>query len=193
MEKNRLLSTYFPRRSDQVLRSLTSAGLYPRTAAPVLSQPGGRVEAGFRLELTQPAGQQGEIYYTLDGSDPRVPVSGQVAASAMIYTSPVSISDYTVVKSRLRDGAQWSALNEAVFTLEPVYESLRISELMYNPPGGRDLEFIELANSSGETLDLTGVRLSGGIEFDFQIAIQTQRCKSPFVMHICSRLSLIHI
>ena len=44
---------------------------------------------------------------------------------------------------------------------------LRITEIMYNPDNGSDFEFIELQNVSGETLDLTGVRLSDGIEFEF--------------------------
>ena len=168
VEKNRLLATYFPRRSEQVLRTLTSAGLYPRISAPVFSQAGGLVEPGFGLAMTRPAGQQGEIYYTLDGSDPRVPVSGAVSGAAVRYSAAVSILDYTIVKARLRAGAQWSALNEAVFTLPPAYESLHISELMYHPPGGQGFEFIELENSGELTIDLSGLAFTNGIEFSFQ-------------------------
>ncbi|MFP6631615.1 MAG: lamin tail domain-containing protein [Planctomycetota bacterium] len=168
VEKNRLLATYFPRRSEQVLRTLTSAGLYPRISAPVFSRRGGLVEPGFGLAMTRPVGQQGEIYYTLDGSDPRVPVSGAVSGAAVRYSAAVTISDYTIVKARLRAGAQWSALNEAVFTLPPVYESLHISELMYHPPGGQEFEFIELENSGELTIDLSGLAFTNGIEFSFQ-------------------------
>ncbi len=52
----------------------------------------------------------------------------------------------------------------------PVQESLRISELHYNPSGSDDTEFIELNNISDTvTLDLTGVRLTDGPSspFDF--------------------------
>jgi len=42
--------------------------------APQFSQDGGAVPAGYRLTLTAP---DGEIYYTLNGSDPRRP--GEVA------------------------------------------------------------------------------------------------------------------
>ena len=45
---------------------------------------------------------------------------------------------------------------------------LVISEIMYNPKETRGSEFIEIRNiSDAATLDLTGVRLTGGVEFDF--------------------------
>ncbi len=46
--------------------------------------------------------------------------------------------------------------------------SLRITEVMYNPSGSSDAEFIELQNISATlTLDLTGVRIGGGVSFTF--------------------------
>ena len=45
---------------------------------------------------------------------------------------------------------------------------LVVSEIMYQPPGNGLAEYIELMNiSSSITLDLTGVHLTQGIEFDF--------------------------
>ncbi len=45
---------------------------------------------------------------------------------------------------------------------------LRITEVMYHPPGSELTEFIELINISDSiTLDLTNVRFTGGIQFDF--------------------------
>ncbi|MDZ4783978.1 MAG: lamin tail domain-containing protein [Planctomycetia bacterium] len=44
---------------------------------------------------------------------------------------------------------------------------LRISEIMYNPDGGSDYEYIEVHNTSAAPLDITGVRLGGGVEFVF--------------------------
>ncbi|MED5471861.1 MAG: lamin tail domain-containing protein, partial [Verrucomicrobiota bacterium] len=50
---------------------LRSRGLYPKTEAPDFSQHGGQVPSEFSLEMNNPnAG--GTIYYTLDGSDPRI-------------------------------------------------------------------------------------------------------------------------
>ncbi len=69
-ERDRLLNEYFPRRTDVLLGQLTDEGLFPRTAAPVLNQQGGVVPKGFRANVTTPTGT---VFYTLDGSDPRLP------------------------------------------------------------------------------------------------------------------------
>ncbi|MEM7384475.1 MAG: lamin tail domain-containing protein, partial [Verrucomicrobiota bacterium] len=51
---------------------------------------------------------------------------------------------------------------------EHLVSFLRITEIMYNPLGGTTLEFLELQNlSPEETLDLTGVGFSDGIDFAF--------------------------
>jgi hypothetical protein len=44
---------------------------------------------------------------------------------------------------------------------------LRITELMYHAADGSNFDYIELQNISETTLDLTGVRLSGAIDFTF--------------------------
>ncbi|MGH9362672.1 MAG: lamin tail domain-containing protein, partial [Thermoanaerobaculia bacterium] len=49
----------------------------------------------------------------------------------------------------------------------PQQAFLRITEVMYNPPDGGDLEFVELQNLGDRDVDLQGVRLDGGIEFEF--------------------------
>ncbi|MHA3774957.1 lamin tail domain-containing protein [Verrucomicrobiota bacterium sgz303538] len=56
----------------------------------------------------------------------------------------------------------------------PVYDrmlallnGLRISEVMYQPAGNADLEFIELVNVGNTALDLTGVRFVEGVDFVF--------------------------
>ena len=46
-------------------------------------------------------------------------------------------------------------------------DGLRVTELMYHDPQGDDREYIELQNVGAETLDLTGVRFTGGVAFTF--------------------------
>jgi hypothetical protein len=46
-------------------------------------------------------------------------------------------------------------------------DGLRITELMYQAQQGSNLDYIELKNVSSKTLDVTGVRLSSGIDFSF--------------------------
>ncbi len=48
-----------------------------------------------------------------------------------------------------------------------VLQNLRISEIMYDPSGGSDLEFIELQNIGTSALNLDGVRFTEGIDFSF--------------------------
>ena len=58
--------------------------------------------------------------------------------------------------------------NEEILVNEGrLLESLRITEIMFDPPGGSDYEFIELQNIGDEPINLLGVRFSEGIRFEF--------------------------
>ncbi|MHC4062222.1 MAG: chitobiase/beta-hexosaminidase C-terminal domain-containing protein, partial [Planctomycetota bacterium] len=105
-------------------------GLYPSFLPPTFNQQGGQVPSGFGLEMTDPC-SIGDIYYTLDGSDPRQAVTG--SAVGTLYTSPVTLTGSKHVKARVFDNPNWSALNEAIFAIGPVVENLRITEIMYHP------------------------------------------------------------
>src|SRR5437773_3623497 len=96
-ERNRLLTQYFPVRTANVLNQLRAAGLYPANAvAPTFNQHGGRVARGFNLTMTAPAGT---IYYTTNGSDPRVIYTGAVSASANLYSGPAVLSSTVSVQA----------------------------------------------------------------------------------------------
>ena len=116
-ELNWLLRTWFPNRSSRVLQHLRSAQLYPSLAAPVFSRHGGEVEPGFELSMALPAGEQGRIYYTTDGSDPRVYGSGAISPDATLYDGPVRLAGNTALQARTRSGNTWSALNRADFSV----------------------------------------------------------------------------
>ncbi|MFQ3168554.1 MAG: hypothetical protein ACI8QI_001103 [Limisphaerales bacterium] len=166
-EKNRLLKQYFPKRSGIVLKQLRGQNLYPSLDAPTLSQHGGLVAAGFSLTLTAP---KGEIHYTLDGTDPRLP-GGALADTANRYSNAVAIAGTVRVKSRARFQNQWSALTEARFVVEGSLDALRVTELMYHPLRGQ-AEFVELKNTGDTSLDLGGVTFSEGIRFTFAEGFQ---------------------
>jgi autotransporter-associated beta strand protein len=108
-----LLNSYFPVRTANLLTQLKNSSLYPAIDAPVFSQHGGQLAAGQTVALTAPAGT---IYYTLDGSDPRVAHTGAVAATATAYSSALTITGQKNLKARALSGGVWSALNEAEFT-----------------------------------------------------------------------------
>ncbi len=164
-EQGRLLNQYFPARSAVILDQFRAAGLYPSVAAPDFNQQGGPVAEGFKLVMSAPAGA---IYYTTNGVDPRVPLSGALANSALLYAigSPLVLYQSAQVKARCLNGGVWSAMTEASFLVaEPLFP-LRLTEIMYHPSDSEVYEFLELYNSGGAVLDLTGVYWDG-IDFIF--------------------------
>jgi hypothetical protein len=88
------------------------------------------------------------------------------------YTAPVTLTKTQRVLARTLTTSGWSALNEAVFAVGPVAESLRVSEIMYHPadtgdPNDPNTEYLELTNIGAEAIDLNLVRCTDGIEFTF--------------------------
>jgi hypothetical protein len=107
-EQKRLLESYFPRRTELFLGQLRATGLYPPIDAPELSE-----HRENRREVTFKPPAAGKLYYTIDGSDPRVPGQGAVARSAIEYTNPIPLREPEVIKARIVQGNIWSALTEA--------------------------------------------------------------------------------
>ena len=167
-ERNRLTNTYFPARDDVVLSQLRSAGYYPNVDAPVFNingsyQHGGYVSPGDQFSITA---SEGTIWYTLDGSDPRLPGGAVNTISASEFSSPVTLNESTHVKARTLDGLTWSALNEAVYAVGPVAENLRITEIMYHP-ADPNTEYIELQNIGAEPINPALVSFTNGVDFTF--------------------------
>ena len=169
---------FFTSRTSLVLEQFREIGLYANIAAPEFSvnaipQHGGKVNADDVLTLV--AGDGSSIYYTVDGTDPRMH-GGNVNPGAILYTDADVIrltSDMQMQARALADG-EWSAISKADFLISvPAADgsSLRISEIHYNPAAASELEigggfennddfeFIELVNVSEDTIDLLDVRL----------------------------------
>ncbi|MHC4417534.1 MAG: lamin tail domain-containing protein [Planctomycetota bacterium] len=95
-----------------------------------------------------------------------------VAPGAIEYAGAFTLDKSTLVRARVLDGNEWSALNEAAFAIGPVAENLRITEIMYHPkqtgePNDANAEFIELKNIGASTLNLNLVSFTEGIHFTF--------------------------
>jgi hypothetical protein len=163
-EISRIIVNYLPTRTQTVLGQFKTVGWYPSIDPPDFSQQGGYVSQGFSLLFS---GGTGTVYYTLDGSDPRL-VGGAVNTSkAQVYAQPIRLAASAKVKTRSLGGGVWSAMNEAVFAVGPVAENLRISEILYQPAGDPNAEFIELTNVGVQTINLNLVRFGKGIEYTF--------------------------
>jgi hypothetical protein len=166
-----LLDSYMPYRSGIVLGQIEDKGWYPSVDAPEFNQHGGSIESGFSLSMS---GSE-TIYYTTDGSDPRE-VGGAVSETAAAYNSEITLERSTQIKARSLDGETWSALTKATFVLNET-SPLRVTEIMYHPSDAAtddetgytdsDFEFIEILNTSDETVGLAGIEFTQGIYFDF--------------------------
>ncbi len=113
---------------------------YPKfIGAPKLSKLGGDVPVGYQLSLTNP-NAVGEIYYTLDGSDPAEPNN----SASQLYTEPIAINYNATISARVfvdeyahgiayRDTIfnHWSAMCPRKFNTGIVYDNyVSIDEVM---------------------------------------------------------------
>ncbi len=164
-----------PGLAETVLAQARRLGYYPPLDPPQFSRPGGVVETGDSITLSLPiAAPECAIHYTTNATDPRLPVTGEIMPTAVIYQQPVAIEQTLTLKARLRcpgpspdDPATWSALQEAVFTVVKEDNPLRLTEIMYNPLGGDNFEFVELQNVGQTDLPLANISLDDGLRFTF--------------------------
>ena len=104
--------TYFPQRTAIVLEQFKNAGLFPDLAAPVFSNYGGDITESLDVTISS---TEGTIYFTTDNSDPRV-IGGAVAVGTAIeYTNPLTITQDTIIKARVKSGNDWSPLVRVKF------------------------------------------------------------------------------
>lgn len=87
--QDNLLNNQFNTLTNTMIARFKAAGMYPNLVAPVFSQHGGAVLPGFQLAMTAPAGT---IYYTTDGTDPRVP------GDPVVVDPPVTLVTASAVK-----------------------------------------------------------------------------------------------
>lgn len=182
-ELDHLLNDFFPQRSEIVLDQLRSHNLYPEIDAPEyvvdgMRRHGGYIEGQTRLAFEPLGSDSATIWYTTDGSDPRLPGGEVNAASAIRYAEQFHLHQSSTIKARIQEGDAWSALSEAVFAFDQ--SGIRVAELQYNPAeptaqelavdpafNSDDFEFLELVNVAPEAVDLTGMQLAGGVQFSF--------------------------
>ena len=143
-----------------------------------------------KREIPLVVNPQAKAYYTTDGTDPRGP-DGNPSPSAIEFMGggTITLQENTRIVVRNFDDTfdrgpesaivltDWSGPRQYDLTLSSG-AGLEISEINYNPVGpseaeesagfgGDDFEFIELHNTTGTAINLLGVRLTDGVEYDF--------------------------
>jgi hypothetical protein len=97
-------------------------------------------------------------------------------AVAAIDSSSSSLASWpwidrnTVVKSRVREGNQWSALNEAFFQASPAAlkaGEVGITAMSFDQEEDTEAEFVEVSNVSSQAINLRGAHFTEGIGYAF--------------------------
>lgn len=107
-EYDRVMSEWMPFRRDELLSQLRAASLYPAIDAPSIVPFGG--DSSQPLSLSGP----GELWYTLDGGDPRL-AGGALNPAALAYSGSITLSGAATVSVRSRVNGDWSALVRASY------------------------------------------------------------------------------
>ena len=160
---------------------------------PNISHRGGPVSAGFEVTLSAPGG---DIYYTLDGEDPRTP-EGVPSPTAILYTGPLSIDASVTIAARASlEGVGWSNARSAEFSVGTA--PLVVTEIMYDPADdpdaewrSRDFEFLEFQNVGGAPIDLSGLTLEGRPQFDFANAAFDELAPGAYMVLVKNRAAFV--
>jgi hypothetical protein len=163
------VSSFINARTAVLISQLQADGLYPSVTPPALNSTSGPVSSGFVFRMTN-GNASGTIYYTLDGSDPRL-IGGAVAPGAIAYSGPITVNTITTIRTRTFAGGVWSPINEVTLYPPQDLSKLLVTEIMYHPPtvdltDGDEYEFFELKNTGTNTLGLGGLSFDG-ITFTF--------------------------
>lgn len=169
--------------------------------APRFSHEAGDLDTAIDLEIIPHKGGLFDankyptetLYFTTDGSDPRL-AGGDLSSAAQIYEGPIHIDSTTTVQARLRHEDHWGPRVRGTFLIDAApasADNLIISEIMYHPsdPTGLEVfagyvdsnlfEYLELTNVGPTMIDLSGVRFSRGVQFDFDSLPAHERLVEP--------------
>lgn len=175
---------FFPNRTNIVIDQLKNANLYPAIKSPDVKTTEGLLEesqyslnSSLNISVENP-NSTGIIYYTLNDEDPRL-VGGDISSSAseMNDGEEMEISYSTIIKARIYNNGNWSALKHITFIgQQDDYSNLKVTELHYHPADhiegidtipGKDLEFIEFKNIGETGINLTGLVLDSAVYYEF--------------------------
>lgn len=167
-EAEKVTRDYIPKRRDIVISQLRNSSnrLFPQVMPPIINREISESPGIIRVSLNNPNLAEGDIYFTMDGTDPRLP-GGSVKGQK--YTGTLQLGKNTLLKARFKakNTGEWSALAEEKFVVDPnKVENLTITEIMYHPEDDFP-EFIELMNTTEEPVFLKGFSFSRGIDYTF--------------------------
>jgi len=106
-----LFSEFFPNRSQRVIRMFRDDGMGSKMSAPKISwNASSRTVVVTRDNPTD----KGEFYLTSDGTDPRIPWTGEPRGRK--YTGPFKAEPGDLLRIRLYSGSNWGPISEMTFS-----------------------------------------------------------------------------
>jgi len=145
---------------------------------PAFSPTEGVVSPGTSITLTNTYGA-GTIYYTTNGTDPRLP-GGGFSPSAVQYTGPILINSAIAISARIYVNGNWGdelqspwgAICTQPYQLPQDYSNIVINEIMYHPNSTcgafiPELDYVEITNGGNTSVDLSFAKFTDGIKFTF--------------------------
>ncbi len=159
----------FANRTTDVLATYTGAGFYPATTPPVFNLPPGVVASGSNLQISTTT-SGGILYYTTDGSDPRVPIAAPLntpyvtAATAGKYRVPTGPNDGVVAPDIANLAAHFPLNINAQDTINGYLGSANNGVAFVTPGrlGGGAASF-DGSNDNIQIGNPTGLRITGNI------------------------------
>ncbi|MHC4745157.1 MAG: CotH kinase family protein, partial [Planctomycetota bacterium] len=108
IQRDDVLNTFLVQRTGIALQQFKNVGLYPNVEAPLFyvngsPKHGCYISGGDLLSMSNP-NSRGTVYYTLDGSDPRLPGGAVNSAHEIAYSDPIDLTHSTRVKARVTSG-----------------------------------------------------------------------------------------
>lgn len=175
---------FFPKRTNIVISQLKTALLYPAIDAPQMlvnstnvSNQTIEISGQTQVTINNP-NNNGQIYLTDNGIDPRKTGGGSSGLAKIITSGTVLQLDNTaIIKARVYNNNTWSALVTLVIKhTTPDYSGLRITEIHYHPSDSiinndtiddKSFEFIEFKNVGQSTINLSGIRVDSAVSYTF--------------------------
>ena len=160
--------------------------LWGDVPVPAFSPAGGAVVEGSEVTISIPETPRTSVYYTTDGSDPRL-LGGDLNPEAILLDPDVGfvVESTSTVRARSRMKTvfttTWGAVSESTYRvgLEHADSSnFLISELLVDPESASEeektldfstsnFEYIEFYNLSDVAIDLADLRFTAGIDYVF--------------------------
>ena len=176
---------FIPQSIPYLIDQLKARKWFPLIETPVFQSISKISSDKFSIHLSAAS----DVYYTRDGSDPRLP-GGEINPLATLIQYEKFLDDYgqpkeytllanewTLIKARAWNGGEWSALAEIDTTVHGDLHDLKVSELMYSSSlpedaaehgwSRDDYSWIELINTGQGLLSLEGVQFVSGIKYTF--------------------------